>query len=175
MHLDLEAHTAHANRLADAILAIDHELLRQDMQNFLLGGDRHGARCFDHAIDIARADFLVLDGHHPVGVEAADMATGNTGVHILHLAIGHQLDFLDDFGNRLHRVFDIDNDAARQTTRLLRPDAQHIEPPVRCHLGNNCDDLGGADVEADNQFFALSAHDLPLRSEGMEVAADAAG
>ena len=41
--------------------------------------------------------------------------------------------------------------------------------PYKGNLGNNGDDLGRTDVEADNQFFALSAHDLPLRSEGVEV------
>ena len=55
VHLGLEAHARHADRLADAFLAVDDEFLRQDVQDLLVGRDRHGPRRVDHALDVAGA------------------------------------------------------------------------------------------------------------------------
>ena len=97
MHLYFETHAAHADRFANTVLTIDHKFLRQDVQNFLFSWNRHSTCRFDHAIDITWADFLVLDSDHAIGVEAADVAASDPGVDILHLAVSHQFDFLDDF------------------------------------------------------------------------------
>ena len=66
MHFDFKAKTTHANRLTNPVLVVDDEFLRQDVQNFLVCGDRHGARRFDDALDIHRRDFFIFDRHHTV-------------------------------------------------------------------------------------------------------------
>ena len=48
----------------------------------------------------------------------------------------------------------------------LGAEADHIEPPVGLHLGDHAGDLGGADVQADDQFVVLLAHFLPFRAAG---------
>jgi hypothetical protein len=53
--LRLETHAGHADRLADAFLVVDDEFLRQDVQDLLVGRDRHRARRVDHALDVALA------------------------------------------------------------------------------------------------------------------------
>ena len=58
VHLDFEAHAAHAQRLAHVFLAVDDEFLRQDVQHLLVVGNRDRLRRLDHAIDVGLRDFL---------------------------------------------------------------------------------------------------------------------
>ena len=115
MHLHFEAETAHADRFADAVLVVDGKLLRQDVQDFLIGRNRHRPRCFDDAVDVHRRHFLVLDRHHAVRIEAADVAAGDTGVDVTNLAVGHQFDLLQHPRDRRHRILDVDHHAFFQS------------------------------------------------------------
>jgi hypothetical protein len=166
VHLDLEAHAAHADRLAHAALAVDDEFLGQDVQDLLLGRDRHRARDLDHALDVERRDLLLLDRDHAAGVEALDVAAGDAGVDLVDLAVGHQLDLLHDARDRIHRGLDVHHHAALEAVGRLGAEADHVEPPVGLHLGDHAGDLGGADVQADDQFVVLLAHFLPFRAAG---------
>ena len=55
VHLRLQAHAGHADRIADALLAVDDEFLRQHVQDLLVGrnGDRLGR--IDDVLDVAVA------------------------------------------------------------------------------------------------------------------------
>ena len=55
VHLGLEPHTRHADRIADAFLAVDDEFLRQHVQDALIGRNRHRLGGLDHLLDIGRA------------------------------------------------------------------------------------------------------------------------
>ena len=52
VHLDLEAHAAHAERLAHVLLPVDDEFLRQDVQDLLVVRDRDRLRRLDDAVDV---------------------------------------------------------------------------------------------------------------------------
>ena len=80
------------------------------MQNLLICRNRHGTGRLNDPLDIHRRDFLVLDRNHAIRVEALDMATGNSGIDILDLAVGHQLHFLKHTRDRRHSIFNIDDD-----------------------------------------------------------------
>ena len=58
VHFRFETHAGHADGFADALLAVDHVLLRQDVQDLLVRWDCHGARRIDHAIDVLRVTSL---------------------------------------------------------------------------------------------------------------------
>ena len=47
--LGLEPHAAHAERLADAVLLVDDELLREHVDDLAVHRDRHGLGRVDHA------------------------------------------------------------------------------------------------------------------------------
>ncbi len=66
MHFDLKANTTHTQRFPHVFLAIHQILLRQDMQNLLIGWDIHGAGGFQHPINIHLRDFLVTYRCHAV-------------------------------------------------------------------------------------------------------------
>ncbi|OPZ79139.1 MAG: hypothetical protein BWY77_01394 [bacterium ADurb.Bin431] len=60
MNLGFEAHAGHANRIADAALVVDNELLRQNMDHLAVERQGDGAGGFDHPADILLADLIVL-------------------------------------------------------------------------------------------------------------------
>src|SRR5690606_19367833 len=117
MHLGLEAHAGHAYRLTDAVLRIDDELLRQHVNDALIGRNRHGARRVDDALDVAGADLFVADRDDAVRVQAAHVTARDAGQHAVDLAARHELGLFDRALNRLHRRFDVDDDAALQAAR----------------------------------------------------------
>ena len=68
VHLDFEAHAAHAERLAHVLLPVDDEFLRQDVQDLLVVRDRDRLGRLDDAIDVGLRDFLFLDRDHAARV-----------------------------------------------------------------------------------------------------------
>ena len=158
MRLHLQTHAAHPDRLTNTVLAIDDEFLSQDMQDFLIRRNRHRLGGFDNALDVALSDFFFLDRHHAIRVEALDMATGDTGVNITHLAIGHQFDFLNDPANGVHRIFDVHHDTFFQATRILRPHADHIQMAFLIDFGNERDNFRRPDVQTNHQILVIPAH-----------------
>ena len=52
--------------LGNTVLVVDHELLRQDMQDFLVRRDGHRAGGIDDTLDIIGHHFLVPDRHNAV-------------------------------------------------------------------------------------------------------------
>src|SRR3990172_2131052 len=94
VHLGLQSYTRHANRITYTLLVIDHKLLRQDVQNALIGWYRDGARSVDDAVNITLHYLVVTDGNDTVRVEAANVTTGDTGIDRANLATGHQFRLL---------------------------------------------------------------------------------
>ena len=90
------------------------------------------------------------------------MAAGDAGVNITNLALGHQLHFLDDPGNGIDSGFDVDHHALFEARRRLRAEPHDDHTAVGLELGHHAGDLGGADVEADNQFLVFFTHHFPF-------------
>ena len=145
----LQAHAAHAQRLAHAVLAVDHVLLRQHVDDVAVDGQRDGARQLQHLGDVAGADFLVLDRDRAGRVDALDVAAGDAGVDLRDLAAGHALGLEDRLLDRRHRRVDVDDDALLEAARRVRADADDVEA-VGSDLAHDRGDLGGADVEPDD-------------------------
>ena len=161
VHLGLEAHARHADRLADALLRVDDEFLRQDVQDLLVGRDRHGARGVDHAVHVAGRHFLVADRDDAVRVEAAHVAARDAREHRVDLAAGHQLRLLDGALDRLHGRVDVDDHALLEPARRVRAHADDLDGAVGAELADDRHHLRGADVEADDQVaFRFPSHQV---------------
>ena len=159
VHLGLETHTRHADRLADAFLMIDDEFLREDVQDLLVRGNRHGPRGIDHAVDVAGRYLLVADRHDAVRVEAPHMTACDPGEHRVDLAARHQLGFLDRALDRLHGRIDVDDHALLETARRMRPDAHDLDRPLWGELAHDGNNFRRSDVESDNQVpLGTSSH-----------------
>src|SRR5271157_2015909 len=95
MNLRLKPHAAHAERLADALLVVDDELLGNDVNHLAVHRDRDGFGGVDHTLDVAFADLSVLDRHNAVRVEAANVSAGDPGIDRRDLAVRHELRLFD--------------------------------------------------------------------------------
>ena len=68
--LRLEPHAAHAEWLADPVLVVDDELLRDHVDDLAVHRDRDRLGGIDHALDVASRDLPVLHRDDAVRVEA---------------------------------------------------------------------------------------------------------
>ena len=152
MHLGLQTDAAHAERFADAVLLVDDEFLGQDMDDFAVHGDGDGLGGVDDAAHVLLGDFAVLDGDHALGVEALDVAAGDTGIDRLDLAAGHQLGLFDGLADGGDRALDVDDDPFAQAAGRAGADADDVDA-VLGDVADDGADLGGADIETDDQIF----------------------
>ena len=161
--------------IADAFLRIvEHVFARDGVQDALVGGDRHGLRRFEHAVEVGVGDFAVADRRDALRVAALHVVAGDRGVDRADFAAGHQFGFLDRALDRLHGGFDVDDHAALQPARFVRADADHLDRVARRVFADQRRDLRRADVEADDQrFVAFAVHVFPC--EFVAGAAAAAG
>jgi len=158
VHLHFQAEAAHADGLPDTVLVVDDEFLGEDVEDFLIRRNGHGPGSLDHPIQVHGGHFLVLDGHHAVGVEALNVAAGDPRINVGDLAVGHQLHFLDHPGDGAHRLLDVDHHALAQAPGFLTAHADDVKVPLRRDFGHQRHNLGGADIQADNQILAIPAH-----------------
>ncbi len=175
----LEPHAGHADRLLDAVLVVDDEFLRKDVQDLLIRRDRDRARRVDHALDVARRHLAVLDRDDAVRVEAADVAARNAGVHRLDLHVRHQLGFLHRALDGLDGGLDVDDDALLEAARRVRAQADDLYLVVALGEPDDRDHLRGPDVEADDDVLvAFAGHQacpLPLVGRAGRAAGFSAG
>ena len=76
MDARFQPHPGHPDRIAHALLVVDRELLRQDVQYLAIERNRDRARRVDHALDVARADFAAAHRDDTVAVEPAHVRAG---------------------------------------------------------------------------------------------------
>ncbi len=133
--------------------AVDQELLRQHVQDALVGRNRHCLGGIDDVLDIAMGHFAVADRDHSVRIEAAHVAAGDAGVDRVDLAVRHQLGLLDRALDRLHRRLDVDDHALLQAARRLAAHADDLDRTVGRDLADQREHLGGADVQSDDDVF----------------------
>ena len=114
MHVDLEPGPCHAERGADAILLINDEILRKDMEDLPAGGQGHRFRRLDRPSDVVAGNLTILAGNrnHTAAIEPLHVGTGKREVHRVDLNSGHQLRLLDGVLDRLDGRFQIDDNAA---------------------------------------------------------------
>ena len=62
VRLDLEPQGAHAQRVLDALLAVDGEPAPLDVEHVAVGRDGHGAGDLDRAVDVLAGDLAVVRG-----------------------------------------------------------------------------------------------------------------
>src|SRR3989338_1020470 len=160
VHLDVEAHAAHAERLLDTVLAVDAELLFEDVQNLLVARQADRAGRFDHPLDVGGRNLLLLDLHHAARIDAADVAAGDAGMDLVDLSIGHQLGFLQCTLDRAYRGLDIDHHAFLHAVGFVHAHADHFQHAVGPDLADDGHDFGGADIQPNHQVFGflVSAH-----------------
>ena len=166
-HVDLrlQAHPRHAGGLPDPFLAVDDVLLRDGVEDLLIGRDRDGPRGVDDPLHVLRRHFLVADRHHAVGVEAADVAARDAGEHRMDLASRHELRLFHRAPDRLHGGFDVHHHALLQPARRVDAHPDDFDPFAFHDLADDGGHLRRADVETDDEVPVRSLHPCSFAPE----------
>ena len=162
--VDLEARAGHADRRADAVLLVDHEVLRQDVDDLAAGRERHRLGGVKGAAHVLAHDLAVLasDGDDAAAVDAVHVRAGQPEVHGVDLDAGGELRLLQRFLDRLDRGLQIDDDAAADAARIGQADADDVERSIVARLADDRGHLGRAHVEPDDVAFLAAHHSCPL-------------
>ena len=139
------------------------------MQDLAVLRDVDGPRRVEHAVDVALPHFLVLDRDDALRVEAPDVAARDAGVDGADLHPGHQLGLLDGPSDRGHRRLDVDDHTLAQAARRMGADADDVDA-VGSDLAHDAANLGGADVQSDDDLTLLLRHDGYLLSASVAAA-----
>ena len=84
------------------------------------------------------------------------MTAGNANMDRMNLTSRHQLRLFYRALDGVNRGFDVDDDPFFQAARRMRTDADHFDRPFLIELADDCDNLGGADIQANDQVFVRS-------------------
>src|SRR5690606_31640730 len=156
MHLGFEAYTGHAQRLLDALLVVEHIFLRQHMQDFLIGRNRHSLRGIDDTLEIERIHLAITHCHDAVRIQTANMTACDARIYRVNLATGHQFGFFDGALNRLHRRFNVDHHTFFHTARRVRTDTDDFELALVGHGADDRDYFRRSNIETDNHLAVVS-------------------
>ena len=157
MHVDGELAADQAARIEHAGHAVQCVTGRQRMEHRLAGPQRMGRGMGKHALDVPVADRAGAQIDAGRVMLRGDAPAGQVDDDRLHLDLRHALGRVDRGTDRLLGAFEIDDRAALEAERALMADADDAgdmgapaQPLIglgRVQLGDQADDLAGADVE----------------------------
>ena len=168
MGLDLEPDRAHPERILDALLAVDDEAARQDVEDLAVRRDGDGAGDLGGAVDVLAGDLAAVaaDRDRAARVLALDVLAADADEGPVDLPARQALGVLDRAGDRMDRLVDVDDDALLEPGRRHGALADDRDAAVAAHLADERDDLRRADVDPDQDRFSFhrSCRPSPLRS-----------
>ena len=152
MHVHFDARAQHADRVCDAALAIDEEVLANRVQHIILRRQIDRLRVLRHVLDILLRDLAVGrdDGMHAAIVEAAHVPAGHTEMHAANFHVGHLLGLNDSIANVLGRECDIDHFAFAHAARARLADADDVQRALRVHVTDDGAHFRSADFQSND-------------------------
>ena len=115
MYFGLKTHSRHTKRLFDSALVVDHKLLREDMENFLVRRNRDSLGSVDDPVDVCSLYFTILDRDDSMRIHGSNMAPRDANIHRVNLTASHQLCFLNRSLNGVYSRFNIHHNALFET------------------------------------------------------------
>jgi hypothetical protein len=131
--LDLEADGAHAERILDALLAVDDEAARQDVEDFAVRWDRDGPGDFEGPVDVLAGDFahVAAHGNGAARVLALDVLAADADEGAVDLVAGQPLGVVDRSGDGADGLVDVDDDGLRRPLAGTTPLPTIVRLPSR--------------------------------------------
>ncbi len=173
MDIHFETGAEHAERVADSILIVNDEFLRQDMYDLAVRRQRHGSRRLDDAANILAIDLARPrgNGRHAAAVETPDVRSGKADINSFDLAARHGFGLMNTFLDRLHGRLEVDDRSPLQPFGLGNTKADRLEAVFQfvalrapAHRRNQRAYFGRTDIEAYNVFFSASHTMFPPAS-----------
>src|SRR5690625_210599 len=163
VYIDLQPHPGHAYRILDAVMAIHHVLLRDDVQYFHVRFQRYCLGVVNRTLDIRPGDLLIApDGRHSVACDRLQVRAGDTDPSALWRDAGDPAGSLHRLPYRFDRPFQVDDHTFAQAVTRYRTLTDDIEHTVTGDLADDGADLGGTDVQThDDAFVTHYIRSLP--------------
>ena len=153
--LDLEPQRAHAERVLDALLAVDDEAAPLDVEDLAVRRDRDRAGDLDGAVDVLAGDLAMVRGDRDLAgrVDALDVLAADADEGAVDLPARQPLGPLDRVRDRADGLVDVDDHALLEAGRGHGAVADDRQPAVAADLADERADLARADVDADEDRF----------------------
>ena len=165
----LEAGAGHADRVADAVLVVDDEVLGQDVDDLAPARQADGARRVDGPAHVVARDLPVLAGHRhdAAAVEALDVRARQRDVRVVDLDARRELRLLDRLADRLDGGLEIHDGAAADALRIGDAETDDLDLAAAHHFADNGRHLRRAQVEPD-EVPLFTSHDASTYRCGRE-------
>ena len=152
----------HAQRIVNAVLAVDDEFARNDVKQLELRGDVDRLRRLDDPVDVFARDLAMLprDGDHATRIDRADVIAGDADVDRFDLQPGHDLSLIDGFLDRLDGLVKIDDVASPRSLHRRGALADDLNLAAVGHFPYQHAHLGSPDIERDDVFLFGLRHSL---------------
>ena len=151
MNPRLQANSGDTDRILNAILLINNELLWNDVKDLSIHRNRDRFRRLYDSLDIEARNLFVFYAHNTVAVLGAKMTPGNRRVYGANLAACHRFRLRNSLADCAYGSFDINNNALTKAPRRTCSNAYNVDPPVSFSLAYDHLDGGGSDIEARNE------------------------
>src|SRR5690625_1930482 len=133
VYIDLQPHPGHAYRILDAVMAIHHVLLRDDVQYFHVRFQRYCLGVVNRTLDILPGDLLIApDGRHSVACDRLQVRAGDTDPSALWRDAGDPAGSLHRLPFRFDRQFPVVEHTLAQDVHLYRTLSVHFDYIVYC-------------------------------------------
>ena len=153
MDVRLEPDPAHPDGVGHAVLPVDDELLRDDVEDPPVGGHRDVLRVFEQAVHVVLRDLARAAGDHAAALEALDVVARDADVDAVRLDAGGALGLADRLLHGRHGLVDVDDDAAVEPFGERDADAEHIDAVEFVGGGDDGAHLRRPDIYADYDAF----------------------
>src|SRR5216117_1204448 len=151
VHLHLETHPRHADRVEHAALLVYHVLLRDVVQELVVAAQGHRARHLVDARHVLRRDLFPRHRHHARRGARRHVFAGDPASDAVHLGAGHPLGVAQGGDDRPRRLVNVADDAASHAGVPRKPHPEHLRHrrprEIANHLGDHRARLGAAEVE----------------------------
>jgi len=159
VHAHFEARGHHAGGILHAGLIVENKLLRQQMQDFAIPRQRHGASLV-HRL----ANFLASNlprprakSNTPVAVHPTNVRARNPNQRVFNRNAGHVFRMLHRFLNAVDRLVEFGNHTLPQASRFADP-VPPITQSVVAPLGHQDCRLGAADINCGDEIGLVARH-----------------
>ena len=160
MDVGFEALADHADGVANAVLSIDHEFVRKDVEDFAVFRKRDVAGGIDGAANIVALDVAstVAKCYPAAAIDATDMAAGYADDRRLHGNVRDAFRFFDRAANGADGGVEIDDEALAQALGFGCAKSEKFYL-IAVDFGDQRGRFCAADVQPDNVtiFFCQAA------------------
>jgi len=120
MNVGFEALADHADGVADAVVRVDHEFVREDMKDLAVLGEGNVSRGVNGAANVFALDVArpMAEGHATAAVHTADVSAGNADQSGLDWDTGDSFRLLDSAANGADGGIEIYDKAFAKTFRF---------------------------------------------------------